>query len=270
MALKSSKMSVYSTILSQKQQSAKLLAILIDPDKEQAYRSLLSELNHADLILVGGSTGGNIEPCIAALRAHTDAPLVIFPGNVAQFSPNADALLFLTLLNARTADMLIDPHVQMAMPILQSGIESIPMGYILIDGGRKSSVEKVSHCTPIPQDEVDRIVSTAVAGQLLGKQLIYLEAGSGAKARVSTDIIRAHITHGSTVTYKVHCVRYLPPKVLVAAVIACISACAVTSAKVSVRLCPRPTTCPSATITHPTGTSPIAKAFCASANAIVI
>jgi putative glycerol-1-phosphate prenyltransferase len=140
---------------------------------------------------VGGSTGGNIEPCIAALRAHTDAPLVIFPGNVAQFSPNADALLFLTLLNARTADMLIDPHVQMAMPILQSGIESIPMGYILIDGGRKSSVEKVSHCTPIPQDEVDRIVSTAVAGQLLGKQLIYLEAGSGAKARVSTDIIRA-------------------------------------------------------------------------------
>lgn len=184
-------MSVYSTILSQKQQSAKLLAILIDPDKEQAYRPLLSELNHADLILVGGSTGGNIEPCIAALRAHTDAPLVIFPGNVAQFSPNADALLFLTLLNARTADMLIDPHVQMAMPILQSGIESIPMGYILIDGGRKSSVEKVSHCTPIPQDEVDRIVSIAVAGQLLGKQLIYLEAGSGAKARVSTDIIRA-------------------------------------------------------------------------------
>ena len=191
MALKSSKMSVYSTILSHKQQSAELLAILIDPDKEQAYRSLLSELNHADLILVGGSTGGNIEPCIAALRAHTDAPLVIFPGNVAQFSPNADALLFLTLLNARTADMLIDPHVQMAMPILQSGIESIPMGYILIDGGRKSSVEKVSHCTPIPQDEVDRIVATAVAGQLLGKQLIYLEAGSGAKARVSTDIIRA-------------------------------------------------------------------------------
>ena len=178
-------------ILSHKQQSAKLLAILIDPDKEQAYRLLLSELNHADLVLVGGSTGGNIEPCIAALRAHTDAPLVIFPGNVAQFSPDADALLFLTLLNARTADMLIDPHVQMAMPILQSGIESIPMGYILIDGGRKSSVEKVSHCTPIPQDEVDRIVATAVAGQLLGKQLIYLEAGSGAKARVSTDIIRA-------------------------------------------------------------------------------
>ena len=190
MALKSSKMSVYSTILSHKQQSAKLLAILIDPDKEQAYRPLLSELNHADLILVGGSTGGNIEPCIAALRAHTDAPLVIFPGNVAQFSPNADALLFLTLLNARTADMLIDPHVQMAMPILQSGIESIPMGYILIDGARKSSVEIATRCKPIPQDDVDTIVSTAIAGQLLGKQLIYLEAGSGALSSVAPEIIR--------------------------------------------------------------------------------
>lgn len=184
-------MSVYSTILSHHRQSFPLLAILIDPDKEEAYLPLLPQLHQVDLVFVGGSTGNSIEPCITKLRAHTNAPLVIFPGNIAQFSPMADALLFLTLLNARTADMLIEPHVQMAMPILQSGIESIPMGYILIDGGRKSSVEKVSHCTPIPQDEVDRIVSIAVAGQLLGKQLIYLEAGSGAKARVSTDIIRA-------------------------------------------------------------------------------
>jgi len=191
MALKSKRMSVYSTILSHHQQSFPLLAILIDPDKEEAYLPLLPQLHQADLVFVGGSTGNSIEPCITKLRAHTNAPLVIFPGNIAQFSPMADALLFLTLLNARTADMLIEPHVQMAMPILQSGIESIPMGYILIDGGRKSSVEKVSHCTPIPQDEVDRIVSIAVAGQLLGKQLIYLEAGSGAKARVSTDTIRA-------------------------------------------------------------------------------
>ena len=189
MALKSKRMSVYSTILSHHQQAFPLLAILIDPDKEAAYLPLLPQLHQVDLVFGGGSTGGNIEPCIAALRAHTDAPLVVFPGNMAQFSPNADALLFLTLLNARTADMLIEPHVHMAMPILQSGIESIPMGYILIDGGRKSSVEIVSKCAPIPQNEVDKIVSTAVAGQLLGKQLIYLEAGSGAKIPISPDII---------------------------------------------------------------------------------
>jgi putative glycerol-1-phosphate prenyltransferase len=183
-------MSVYSTILSHKQQSAKLLAILIDPDKEKVYLPLLPKLKQADLVFVGGSTGENVEPCIAMLREHTNAPLIIFPGNASQFSPQADALLFLTLLNARTADMLIEPHVQMAIPIHKSGIEAIPMGYILIDGGRKSSVEIVSNCTPIPQSEVDRIVSTAVAGQLLGKQLIYLEAGSGAKMPISSDIIR--------------------------------------------------------------------------------
>lgn len=183
-------MSVYSTILSHKQQSAKLLAILIDPDKEKVYLPLLPKLKQADLVFVGGSTGENVEPCITMLREHTNAPLIIFPGNASQFSPQADALLFLTLLNARTADMLIEPHVQMAIPIHKSGIEAIPMGYILIDGGRKSSVEIVSNCTPIPQSEVDRIVSTAVAGQLLGKQLIYLEAGSGAKISISPDIIR--------------------------------------------------------------------------------
>lgn len=183
-------MSVYSTILSHKQQSAKLLAILIDPDKEKVYLPLLSKLKQADLVFVGGSTGENVEPCIAMLREHTNAPLIIFPGNASQFSPQADALLFLTLLNARTADMLIEPHVQMAIPIHKSGIEAIPMGYILIDGGRKSSVEIVSNCDPIPQSEIGRIVSTAIAGQLLGKQLIYLEAGSGAKMSISPDIIR--------------------------------------------------------------------------------
>lgn len=191
MALKSKRMSVYSTILSHHRQSFPLLAILIDPDKEEAYLPLLPQLHQVDLVFVGGSTGNSIEPCITKLRAHTNAPLVIFPGNIAQFSPMADALLFLTLLNARTADMLIEPHIHMAMPILNSGIEAIPMGYILIDGGRKSSVEIVSKCAPIPQNEVDKIVSTAVAGQLLGKQLIYLEAGSGAKTPVSSDIICA-------------------------------------------------------------------------------
>lgn len=195
MALKSDKMSVYSIILSHQQQSSPLLAVLIDPDKEDAYQPLLPRLNQVDLVLVGGSTGNSIEPCIAQLKHYTNAPVVIFPGNMAQFSPKADALLFLTLLNARTADILIDPHIHMAMPILDSGIEAIPMGYILIDGGRKSSVEIVSNSVPIPQNDVEKIVSTAVAGQLLGKRLIYLEAGSGAKTSVSADVIRAVHKH---------------------------------------------------------------------------
>jgi putative glycerol-1-phosphate prenyltransferase len=94
-------------------------------------------------------------------------------------------------LNAQTPDVLINPHVQVAQEVLRSGIESIPMGYILVDGERKSSVEMATNCTPISQKDVDTIVSMAVAGQLLGKSLIYLEAGSGAHTPVSPDIIRA-------------------------------------------------------------------------------
>ena len=181
-------MAVIERILSAKANARKLLVWLIDPEKgNQAVR----QEHLPDLIFVGGSTGEQVEECIANLRAFTDCPIVLFPGNIAQFSPKADALLFLSLLNAKTADMLITPHIEVAMRVVESGIESIPMGYILIDGGRKSSVEIISACAPIAQDDVQRVVATALAGQLLGKQLIYLEAGSGAKNSVSIDMIRA-------------------------------------------------------------------------------
>ena len=143
------------------------------------------------MIFVGGSTGDQCETCIAQLRQTTERPILLFPGNVAQFTPNADALLFLSLLNARTPDVLILPHIQVAQQVLQSGMETIPMGYILIEGDRKSSVEIATKCTPIPQSNIREIVSTAIAGQLLGKQLIYLEAGSGAKTPISAEIIHA-------------------------------------------------------------------------------
>ena len=184
-------MNILSHIITHKQQGSPLLAVLIDPNKQDAYTSILPYLHEVNLIFVGGSTGQSIEPCIASIRQYTQAPIVLFPGNIAQFSPNADALLFLSLLNAHTADMLITPHIQIAQQVIQSGIESIPMGYILIDGEHKSSVEIVSNCTPIPQHNIEKIISTALAGQLLGKQLIYLEAGSGAKMPVSSDIISA-------------------------------------------------------------------------------
>lgn len=183
-------MSVLSTILHHQQTALPLLAVLVDPDKRECYSALLPYLGEADMVFVGGSTGTQIEDCIMELRQHTSAPLVLFPGNTAQFTPNADALLFLTLLNSRRAEVLIEPHIQAATAIRYSGIETIPMGYILVDGERKSAVERVSGCTPIAQEAVEKVVSHAVVGQLLGKQLIYLEAGSGAKKPVSTDTIR--------------------------------------------------------------------------------
>ena len=184
-------MAIIHNIVSAKAQLRKLLALLIDPDKQYLVQSVLPYLTLPDLIFVGGSTGAQTDDCIALLRQFTEKPILLFPGNIEQFSPQADALLFLTLLNARTPDILILPHIQVAQQVLQSGVESIPMGYILIDGERKSSVEIATNCTPIPQNDVASIVSTAVAGQLLGKQLIYLEAGSGAVVPVSPDVIRA-------------------------------------------------------------------------------
>lgn len=184
-------MNILNHITTCKNQHQPLLAVLIDPNKQNAYIPILPFLKQVDLIFVGGSTGNIIEPCIDIIRQYTSTPIVLFPGNIAQFSPKADALLFLSLLNAKSADMLITPHISIAKQVLHSGIESIPMGYILIDGEQKSSVEIVSNCTPIPQHNIEKIISTALAGQLLGKQLIYLEAGSGAKKPVSIDIIHA-------------------------------------------------------------------------------
>ena len=184
-------MAVMQHILSAKNKSRKLLVLLLDPEKQTAVEALRPYLKLPDMIFVGGSTGVYVEDCIASLRPLTDCPIVLFPGNIAQFSPKADAILFLSLLHAKTADMLITPHIQIAQQVIDSRIESIPMGYILLNGGRKSSVEMVSKVVPIDQSDVDTVVSTAAAGQLLGKQLIYLEAGSGAKTPVSIEIIQA-------------------------------------------------------------------------------
>ena len=184
-------MAIIQQIVSAKAQSRKLLVVLIDPDKPAAVEAVCPYLSLPDMIFIGGSTGGQCETCIAQLRKTTERPIMLFPGNIAQFTPTADALLFLSLLNARTPDVLIQPHIHIAQQVLQSGIETIPMGYILIDGDRKSSVEIATQCIPIPQNNIREIVSTAIAGQLLGKQLIYLEAGSGAKTPISAEIIRA-------------------------------------------------------------------------------
>jgi putative glycerol-1-phosphate prenyltransferase len=131
------------------------------------------------------------------LRQFTELPILLFPGNIAQFTPMADALLFLTLLNAQSPDVLINPHIAIAQRVMQSGIESIPMGYILVDGGCTTSVEIATNCHPISQTAVDHIAAVAAAGQLLGKQLIYLEAGSGARTPVAASIIRSVRSHVS-------------------------------------------------------------------------
>ena len=188
-------MSVYDEILKAKSEGRKMLAVLLDPEKtadmERVARYILS--SDADMVFVGGS-GYNvpIDDFVARLRqllvvSNRPLPIVLFPGDICQFSPKADALLFLSLISGRNADMLIGRHVKAAKAVRESGIETIPMGYILVDGGKQSTVERVTGTTPLLS--LDDILSTALAGEMLGHKLIYLEAGSGADMPVKPSVI---------------------------------------------------------------------------------
>lgn len=172
----------------------KLLAILIDPEKfalentASFLRKLPVETSH---IFVGGSTvpEGVTELLVQELKFYTAKPIVLFPGDVTQISNKADALLFLNLISGRNPEFLIGQHIK-AVPFLKNtSLEIIPTAYILIDGGSNATVSKVTSTTPMPQTDVQAIINTAKAGELLGLKLIYLEAGSGAKIPVSKAII---------------------------------------------------------------------------------
>ena len=174
-------------------QHKRLFAVLIDPEKTATDDSLKLRTEAADLVFIGGSTANRsmTEHLVQRLKDITDKPLVLFPGNPSQLSSRADALLFLSLLTTRNAEYLIGQQIAAANSIQAAHIETIPMGYILIDGGRVSSVERVSGSSPLPQTDLETIVSTAIAGCLLGKRLIYLEAGSGAAVPVRQEVIQA-------------------------------------------------------------------------------
>ena len=182
-------MNILEYIRTKQQMHQHMLAVLLDPEHTIPFAP--GQLDAADLILVGGSTGGISPDFIGQIRSLTRRPVVLFPGNPQQFTPQADALLFLSVLSSRNADLLVGQQIAAAATIQASGIETIPMGYILIDGGKDTAVLRASHSTPLSQSDIPTIVSTALAGQMMGKQLIYLEAGSGAKTPVSIDIIRA-------------------------------------------------------------------------------
>ena len=178
----------------------KALALLLDPEKANLDALSFSEASHPDYIFVGGSTGGDTTGFVRFLKSKlshlpSPIPIVLFPGNAAQFTPEADAILYLSLLSGRNPEWLVGQQIQAARLIQQSRIESIPTAYILIDGGVETSTMRVTGTQPIPSDQIDEIVDTSIAAELMGKKLIYLEAGSGAKKPVSSEIIRAVKAH---------------------------------------------------------------------------
>lgn len=186
---------IYKDILSAKKNQEKLLAVLIDPEKfivknsisffEKVHQSMVTH------IFVGGSTDKNYqtEKVVSEIKIRTHLPIILFPGDVRQMTHKADGILFLSLLSGRNPTYLIEQQI-LAAPILQKlNLEVLPTGYILIDGGKTTAVEKVSKTKPIAQSKVDLIVNTALAGEYLGKKIIYLEAGSGATVPVDAKII---------------------------------------------------------------------------------
>ena len=187
---------IYQSILSKTTKGKKLLAVLIDPDvfettKTAEYlQQFPKETTH---FFVGGSAVevGKTEAAVSEIKKNSTLPILLFPGDVSQIANNADGLLFLSLLSGRNPEYLIEQQVKAVSKLRKSNLEVISTGYILIDGGTISAVERVSKTKPIPQSNIQKIIDTAVAGELLGNKLIYLEAGSGAKIPVTSEIISA-------------------------------------------------------------------------------
>lgn len=190
------KSKIYHSFSEASNNKKKLFAVLIDPDNfeinktESFLNKLPLETTH---LFVGGSTveENATSVLISEIKKHSKLPLLLFPGDVSQITNNADGLLFLSLLSGRNPEYLIGQQIKSVSVLRNNTIEVISTGYILIDGGAVSSVERVSETKPMSQKHIQAIVDTAKAGELLGNKLIYLEAGSGAKFPVQSDVIKA-------------------------------------------------------------------------------
>jgi phosphoglycerol geranylgeranyltransferase len=176
----------------------KLLAVLIDPDfgtDEAALERTVQNacMAKADLLFVGGSllTTNQFDRCVQRVQELSDRPVVLFPGSPAQLSGHADAVLFLSLISGRNPELLIGHHVTAAPTIKALALEAIPTGYMLVDGGKPTTVSYVSQTLPIPHDKPGIAAATALAGELLGLRAMYLDTGSGAQRTVPPNMISA-------------------------------------------------------------------------------
>jgi putative glycerol-1-phosphate prenyltransferase len=175
----------------------KLFALLVDPDK-QDNQTLQQTIDiavkaKADVLFVGGSllTTDVLDDCMTTIKSNCNIPTILFPGSVMQINDKADALFFLSLISGRNPEMLIGQHVIAAPYLKQSKLQVLPTGYILIDGGTHTTVSYISNTTPIPANKPDIAACTAIAGEMLGLKLLYMDAGSGAKNAISEAIIKA-------------------------------------------------------------------------------
>ncbi len=186
---------ILNRLLSTKANGLKAFAVLIDPDKTDTstcQRLINTSIeNKVDFFFVGGSliTGNTMGQVIKQIKIHSQIPVILFPGSNLHIDMSADAILFLSLISGRNPELLIGQHV-IAAPILKkSRLEILPTGYMLVDSGRQTTVSYISNTTPIPYDKPEIAACTAMAGEMLGHRLIYLDAGSGAQKPISTKMI---------------------------------------------------------------------------------
>lgn len=189
-------MKILDTLHERSRQGKKSIAVLIDPDKMEDTHRLstlihLAAENCVDYFFVGGSlvTTANLSEVINQIKENISIPVILFPGSSLQVDPTADAILFLSLISGRNPDLLIGQHV-VAAPILKNNrLEIMPTGYMLINSGKTTSVAYISNTTPIPEDKYSLAACTAMAGEMLGLKLIYLDAGSGAEREINAKMI---------------------------------------------------------------------------------
>ncbi len=188
---------VYEYITEARRANRRLFFLLIDPDETDA--DAVHELvtaateNGVDGFLVGGSlvTREKVARSVRLVKAATDRPVVLFPGAAQHVVPEADAILFLSLLSGRNPDYLVGQHIQAAPVIRDYNLEAIPTAYLLVESGGMTSVEFISATRPLPRSNLDIAVAHALAAQYLGMKLVYLEAGSGARMPVPDEMVEA-------------------------------------------------------------------------------
>ncbi len=187
---------IFHRMQAARQEGRKCLAVLIDPDKAVPYHLekvvQLGVEAGVDFFFVGGSlvVKEELGNCLEFIRGHCDIPTVLFPGSPLQIDERADALLFLSLISGRNAELLIGQQVISAPYLYQISLEVISVGYMLVDGGVPTTVSYMSNTLPIPADKPEIALATALAGEMLGLKTLYLDAGSGARQPVSEAMIR--------------------------------------------------------------------------------
>jgi len=188
--------SVLNRFVNLRKQNKKAFAVLIDPDNTDMNQIIetaqLCNEAKVDFVFMGGSLmlSNHLDECIKTFKSKSSIPVILFPGSPSQVSKEADALLYLALISGRNPELLIGAHVVSAPKIKASGLEIISTGYIVVDGGKPTAVSYMSNSAPIPYDKDDIAVCTAIAGEFLGKNVLYMDAGSGAINPISENMIQ--------------------------------------------------------------------------------